>query len=127
MKQEAAQLGMRRFDRDNVLSRPLPQGGFRLVRTRGPAYTSLYTHAPTLMIDAGQWIHLAAVGYCRKVRFTATLGAVMKNSNLALRRSRTTRRIAGRAQKDYMRGLHQVQQKLDHNAAPSITTAGGNR
>ena len=36
MQQEAAELGMRRFDRDCVLLRHLSQGGFRLVRPPGP-------------------------------------------------------------------------------------------
>ena len=36
MQQEAAELGMRRFDRDRVRPRPLSQGRFRLVRPPGP-------------------------------------------------------------------------------------------
>jgi hypothetical protein len=36
MQHEAAELGMRRFDRDSVLLRHLSQGGFRLIRPPGP-------------------------------------------------------------------------------------------
>ena len=36
MQQEAAEFGMRRFDRDRVYVRSLSQGGFRLVRPPSP-------------------------------------------------------------------------------------------